>query len=763
MLKSISMRNVASYGSTGVKLDDLNKVNLIYGNNGTGKTTISKYLRMVSQNYSIELAPGGDFGECNVEWEEGQPHEKILVYNREFKRDNISATEIPGVFVMGRDDIEHLAAIEGLKQQIKEKKADLARLASEIDKTESSYLPDGQIYDTYLKVTDDKLATEAKAIYPDSLKNIQKDRARRLIKVLDLFSQLSTSAILSEEDLKHNVSIINESDALPLSTIGLPSKEVFRRIETDEIWMKAIVGSGDLDFSGFITRLGMSDWVKHGFDRISETDGICPFCQQQIVTADLISKFNDFFDESYKKAEDYVENQKGEYQRLSDSLIKLLTSLSHNSAYDGFYKSDRLEAIINSLQGIFKSNLLLMTNKKNSLSDKVTIEDGTMIYQSLEDFISEVNEAIIRRNDLITQKKAIKKELPDNVLRTIIFKYRTEIEAYCNKRREAEQKAGMLKAQHQSLKDALKADGAQLTELQSQSSDTSAVALKINFMLERQGFTNFKVQDHGNSTYCLVRENGERVKDTLSEGEETLITFLYYIHLLEGSTEVGQDAGELIAVIDDPISSLDNSVLSYVGREIKELIYRVGDESDNIKQIIVLTHNINFYKSLNRLPVKDEQKKNPKKRFYALEKDIKSRETIVTIPKKGMIESEYNQMWDILKTTIAKISDDNSDEENKIYKYTVQNTMRRIYESFFANTCNYYNNDIALLFREKGRAEDEANFREFVDWINEGSHSADMEDIKSLPSNEVILNYMKVFESAFDITGNHGQFKQMMK
>ena len=760
MLKSISMRNVASYGSTGVKLDDLSKVNLIYGNNGTGKTTISKYLRMVSQNNSIELAPGGDFGACNVEWEEGQPHEKILVYNREFKRDNILATEIPGVFVMGKDDIEHLAAIEGLKRQIKEKKADLARLTTEINETESSYLPDGQIYDIYLKATDDKLKAEAKSIYPDSLKNIQQDRTRRLAKILELLPHLSTHNILSEDDLKRNVSIVNESDAQPLQTIGLPSKEVFRKIETDEIWERVIVGSGDLDFSGFITRLGMSDWVKHGFDIISETDGICPFCQQQIVTADLITKFNDFFDESYKKAEDYVESQKTEYHRQSENLIKLLTSLSHNSAYAEFYKSDRLEAIINSLQGLFKSNLLMMTNKKNSLSDKVTIEDGTMIYQSVEDFVSEVNEAIIRRNDLITQKKAIKKELPDNVLRTIIFKYRTEIETYCNKRREAEQKAGVLKAQHQSLIDELKADGAQLTELQSQSSDTSAVALKINFMLERQGFTNFKVQDHGNSTYCLVRENGERVKDTLSEGEETLITFLYYIHLLEGSTEVGQDAGELIAVIDDPISSLDNSVLSYVGREIKELIYRVGDESDNIKQIIVLTHNINFYKSLNRLPVKDEQKKNPKKRFYALEKDIKSRETIVTIPKKGMIESEYNQMWDILKTTIAKISDDNSDEENKIYKYTVQNTMRRIYESFFENTCNYNHRQIADRYRE---ATDRNMFREFVDWINEGSHSADMEDIKSLPSNEVILNYMKVFESAFEITGNHGQFIQMMK
>jgi wobble nucleotide-excising tRNase len=163
---------------------------------------------------------------------------------------------------------------------------------------------------------------------------------------------------------------------------------------------------------------------------------------------------------------------------------------------------------------------------------------------------------------------------------------------------------------------------------------------------------------------------------------------------------------------------------------------------------------------LTRLPVKDEQNKNPKKRFYALEKGIRSREPIVTIPKKGMIESEDNQMWDILKTTIAKISDDNNDEENKIYKYTVQNTMRRIYESFFENTCNYKHRQIADLYHE---ATDRNIFREFVDWINEGSHSADMADIKSLPSNGVILNYMKVFESAFDITGNHGQFKQMMK
>ena len=50
MLKSITMRNVATYDNVGVTFDDLNKVNLIYGPNGTGKTTISNYLKHYSKN-----------------------------------------------------------------------------------------------------------------------------------------------------------------------------------------------------------------------------------------------------------------------------------------------------------------------------------------------------------------------------------------------------------------------------------------------------------------------------------------------------------------------------------------------------------------------------------------------------------------------------------------------------------------------------------------------------------------------------------------
>lgn len=64
MLKSITMRNVATYDNVGVTFDDLNKVNLIYGPNGTGKTTISNYLKHYSKNRIAGEAIPPQFSGC---------------------------------------------------------------------------------------------------------------------------------------------------------------------------------------------------------------------------------------------------------------------------------------------------------------------------------------------------------------------------------------------------------------------------------------------------------------------------------------------------------------------------------------------------------------------------------------------------------------------------------------------------------------------------------------------------------------------------
>lgn len=99
MIKKIVIRDVASYDHEGVTFDNLAKVNIIYGGNGTGKTTFS---RVLEANESLKAKYPG----CRVVWD-GKPMQ-VLVYNQDFRRRNLSE-EIPGVFSIGEPLITSLA------------------------------------------------------------------------------------------------------------------------------------------------------------------------------------------------------------------------------------------------------------------------------------------------------------------------------------------------------------------------------------------------------------------------------------------------------------------------------------------------------------------------------------------------------------------------------------------------------------------------------------------------------------------------------
>ena len=70
MIKAIRLINCKPYVQA--DLSECQKINFIYGANGSGKSTISSYLAGSSD---------ARFRECSIEWE-NENHETIYVYNR---------------------------------------------------------------------------------------------------------------------------------------------------------------------------------------------------------------------------------------------------------------------------------------------------------------------------------------------------------------------------------------------------------------------------------------------------------------------------------------------------------------------------------------------------------------------------------------------------------------------------------------------------------------------------------------------------------
>ena len=106
MIKQITMKNCASYNETGVLIDDCDRVNFIYGHNGSGKSTISNYLANFHNT---------KYAECSIVWDLGAAS-NILVYNKNFRERNLQSTDMPGVFTLGEATAEQLAELERLRK-----------------------------------------------------------------------------------------------------------------------------------------------------------------------------------------------------------------------------------------------------------------------------------------------------------------------------------------------------------------------------------------------------------------------------------------------------------------------------------------------------------------------------------------------------------------------------------------------------------------------------------------------------------------------
>ena len=268
---------------------------------------------------------------------------------------------------------------------------------------------------------------------------------------------------------------------------------------------------------------------------------------------------------------------------------------------------------------------------------------------------------------------------------------------------------------------------------------------EINRSLTAYGFNNFYIapSPQNANMYQIKRPDGTLASNTLSEGEETFITFLYYLQLAKGSANAATVSNRKILVIDDPICSLDGTILYVVSAMVKELIKEVKHGDSNIEQVFILTHNIFFHKEASFVNGRTSSESSVN--HWIIRKN-ENESSITAYGQENPISTSYELLWKELKS------------DSPISLISMQNTMRRIIENYFSMLGNNKEDFVISSFTT---VEDQVICRSLFHWINDGSHSIpdDFYYDSQVASPE---KYKEIFHKVFVVTGNEAHYNMMM-
>ena len=237
--------------------------------------------------------------------------------------------------------------------------------------------------------------------------------------------------------------------------------------------------------------------------------------------------------------------------------------------------------------------------------------------------------------------------------------------------------------------------------------------------------------------------DGSLATNTLSEGEETFISFLYFLQFAKGSVDVSKVSNRKVLVLDDPICSLDSTVLYIVSSMVKVLIKDVRDGNSDVEQIFVLTHNVFFHKETAFIDRRTEVCNDI--HFWIISKD-NNISSIRAYERTNPIKTSYELLWEELKSnTNASL-------------ITTQNIMRRILENYFSILGKTKDDTIVDSF---STIEEKMICRSLLSWINDGSHTIP-DDLYIDSYTDSIDRYKEIFKAVFIKMGHESHYKMMM-
>lgn len=689
----------------GNNIAEFKKINIFYGRNYSGKTTLSRIFRAMeigslSEKYILPEFQLSFDGDISVTHNSLTAHGQVIrVFNEDFVKENLhfivdDEHAINSFAILGEDNTK-------LEEEIKQHEAELGSeeeksgLIGKMLEATGGYKSAKKAHDDKSSNLEDKLRDKANKTgigikhnkaFGDANYNVPKIKADINTVIAKSYSQITSEQVSKYHELLKE----EPKQTIPESTPFNLSYSTFVTKTKDLVEKKIQVSA---PIQELLNDAVLETWVRNGRAHHKGKRTQCAFCGSELPS-DLWGKLDKHFNKESEELRTAIERLLPSFDaekiRISN-LLKIKTTdfyLNFNSDLETL--REQLGAHSTSYGETLDALKSQLENRKNDIFNHRTFVEPNSVEQKLS-LIRDSYEELRNESNHFTASLGAKQSEARAALRrheVFVFindiKYRDECEAI-DVLRKAMEKAEQTKIDFQAMVNEKKS---KISEIKAQLKDESKGADRVNDYLNNFfGHQSLSLKAIENSLdgapagYRFEVTRNEQKAFHLSEGECSLIAFCYFMAKLE---DVETKGSQPIIWIDDPISSLDANHIFFVYSLINAKIvtpekYEENGEKkerERFKQLFVSTHNLDFLKYLKRLP--GALNKHKSQYFIVNRADQISHVALMPKYLKNYV-TEFNFLFhQIYKCANAQIEcDDNYD-----CYYNFGNNARKFLEAF---------------------------------------------------------------------------------
>lgn len=650
------------YRRTG-NIEDFKKLNVIYGWNYSGKTTLSRIIDCFNEN---EIT--SDYNQANFEIldDDSKRFHKdnlieysnpVRVFNSDFLKNNLKwdGENFNPVLLLGEESIEKENEIEVFKLKV-ERLTNINIKLKSISSSLKSGIENGlttkaSFITAKLEIVESFTKTQLRPIF-----NRIKENYTAYKLSTTKISEYLINAKLSENDKKRNLQPIN-----PVLN--------FSKLYEDTNKMLSEVPAFSKTIDYLIDNPKTSEWIEKGIELHNGKEN-CEYCQNKISETrknDLLAHFS----------EDLKNHKSG----LKELLVLLKESKININKLDerDFYSSLNVDAKsindkINEKVKLYNTQIELLeekvttklTNPFSTITDFSEIKDLT---KSIDEIVIEINKKYELNNKYTLEFDSKK----SNALKKLKQHYASELIESLNLKKK-EEKISLYNNRASGFDSKISEFNTEIKRIEAEISNAQKGREKINTyihsFLGRKEINVDIINDNGNEFFTLKR-NDDYAKN-LSEGEKTAIAFSFFLTKL---LEI-PNFETAVVYIDDPISSLDSNHIFQVNALIKDFFFKKeenGSHSLKCLQLFLSTHNFEFFNLLRELPLRKNETE-----YYFVKRVSESESGFFRLPKAiRNYKSEYHYLFGVLHK--FHLSADKEDYETLM---NIPNSIRRFVELY---------------------------------------------------------------------------------